>query len=222
MARSLPARDRRGFSGLERLVGQPFQADGPKRQARKPDLRGAFTLLELLVVIAIIAVLIGLLLPAVQKVRDAAARAACTSRLKNHGLAIHAFEAAHGRLPPGSVHGPFPEAGVQTDASHGLWPFLLPYLEQEALARRYRWDVSYSDPANQPAVSVQLKVLQCPAAEGNRVETAAEDEVCPTAARAAAPTTARSASTRSSWTAGTPTRSNGPRAPSRPTRWCAW
>jgi prepilin-type processing-associated H-X9-DG protein/prepilin-type N-terminal cleavage/methylation domain-containing protein len=131
--------------------------------------RRAVTLIELLVVIGIIAVLIGLLLPAVQKVREAAARLKCQNNLKQFGLALHLFESDRGCFPPGAVSGPFPEAGVLTDALHGGWPFLLPYLEQQALFRAYRWDVDFFDPANQPAVTTQLKVLQCPAAQPNRV-----------------------------------------------------
>jgi prepilin-type processing-associated H-X9-DG protein len=123
----------------------------------------------LLVVLAIVGVLLGLLLPAVQKVRAAAARLACGNNLRQAGLALHQFEAGRGCFPPGAVYGPLPQAGVNADALHGCWPFLLPYLEQEALARQYRWDLDFFDPANQPAVATQLKVLQCPAAEPNRV-----------------------------------------------------
>jgi prepilin-type N-terminal cleavage/methylation domain-containing protein/prepilin-type processing-associated H-X9-DG protein len=131
--------------------------------------RPALTLIELLVVLAIVGVLLALLLPAVQQVRAAAARIACGNHLRQLGLALHQFEAGRGRLPPGAVFGPLPEAGVATDAVHGCWPFLLPYLEQEALSRQYRWDVDFFDPANQPAVATQLKVLQCPAATPDRV-----------------------------------------------------
>jgi prepilin-type N-terminal cleavage/methylation domain-containing protein/prepilin-type processing-associated H-X9-DG protein len=133
--------------------------------------RGAFTLVELLVVIAIIAVLIGLLVPAVQKVREAANRMTCTSNLRNLGLALHHYENTHRKFPPGRVVGPFPEAGVTQAVNHGWSTFLLPYLEQEGLARLYRWDKFQYAPENQPVASVPLKVMQCPSAEPNRYMT---------------------------------------------------
>src|SRR5262245_40727683 len=93
--------------------------------------RRAFTLIELLVVIAIIAVLIGLLLPAVQKVREASNRMSCANNLKNLGVALHNYYAANEMFPPGAV-GPFGGA-PQFDAvkHHGLGTYLLPYYEQE-------------------------------------------------------------------------------------------
>jgi prepilin-type N-terminal cleavage/methylation domain-containing protein/prepilin-type processing-associated H-X9-DG protein len=131
----------------------------------------AFTLIELLVVLAIIGVLIGLLLPAVQKVREASHRINCASNLKNVGLALHNFENTHGRFPPGGVDGPYRAIGVNNKVIHGWGPFLLPYLEQQALADRYRWDKDFYDPANQPALTLQLKSMQCPSAEPDRFVT---------------------------------------------------
>jgi prepilin-type N-terminal cleavage/methylation domain-containing protein/prepilin-type processing-associated H-X9-DG protein len=136
--------------------------------------RPAFTLIELLVVIAIIAILIGLLVPAVQKVREAANRMACANNLKQIGLALHGYENMRGKFPPGAVHGPLPEAGVMSPVVHGFIPFILPYVEQQALFGKYRWDVNYNDPPNQDAVTTQLKILQCPSAEPNRLVTEAE------------------------------------------------
>ena len=92
-------------------------------------------------VIAIIAILIGLLLPAVQKVREAARRMTCTNNLKQIGLASHHHHDTYGVFPPGWVQAPFTvPQGKIIQGGHGFFPFLLPYLEQEPLARIYRWD----------------------------------------------------------------------------------
>jgi prepilin-type processing-associated H-X9-DG protein len=138
--------------------------------------RPALTLVELLVVIAIIAILIGLLLPAVQKVREAANRIKCINNLKQIGLAVHNFESDLGKFPPGAVigPGPFPEAGVTTPARHGVFPFLLPYLEQQSLYDQYRLDVSYNAQADPATVATHLRILQCPSAQPNRLVTEAE------------------------------------------------
>jgi prepilin-type N-terminal cleavage/methylation domain-containing protein/prepilin-type processing-associated H-X9-DG protein len=138
-----------------RLPDEVFAMTQPRR---------ALTLIELLVVIAIIGVLIGLLLPAVQKVREAANRMSCSNNLKQIGLALLGFHDRYSKFPPGNVNGPLPELGIMNEVQHGNIPFLLPFLEEEALSRSYNWNVSWFDPGNQPVVSSPLKVLQCPSA----------------------------------------------------------
>jgi prepilin-type N-terminal cleavage/methylation domain-containing protein/prepilin-type processing-associated H-X9-DG protein len=141
--------------------------------------RRGFTLIELLVVIAIIAVLIGLLVPAVQKVREAANRIQCANNLKQLGLACHSYHGDHRTFPPGAV-GPF--AALKQFAAlkhHGLGAYLLPYVEQAALAAHYRWDVSWFDPPNQPVVNTLLPVWQCPSAPANRIQDGSLPTVIP-------------------------------------------
>ncbi|MGE3807198.1 MAG: DUF1559 domain-containing protein, partial [Gemmataceae bacterium] len=96
--------------------------------------RRGFTLIELLVVMAIIGLLIGLLLPAVQKVREAANRVRCQNNLKQFGLALHSYHAANEAFPPGSRNTWFPWGAPRGPT---WFVCLLPFVEQEAIYRRF-------------------------------------------------------------------------------------
>jgi prepilin-type N-terminal cleavage/methylation domain-containing protein/prepilin-type processing-associated H-X9-DG protein len=131
----------------------------------RPRNRSAFTLIELLVVIAIIAILIGLLLPAVHKVREAAARMSCSNNLKQLGLAVHNFQDSEGRIPYNSN----PNAYGYDDGGRS-WSWLarlLPYFEQGNLSTQGGLNAA---PGLQPTFSsvgaihaTQIKPLLCPA-----------------------------------------------------------
>jgi prepilin-type N-terminal cleavage/methylation domain-containing protein len=123
-----------------------------------------FTLIELLVVIAIIGVLIGLLLPAVQKVREAANRMSCTNNLKQLGLACSTFADSHGQLPCGFLGKDQTNAAPGTQGVHKTaWTALiLPYIEQGNLANLYNYNYDYDAQQNAVAVATQIKVFNCP------------------------------------------------------------
>jgi prepilin-type N-terminal cleavage/methylation domain-containing protein/prepilin-type processing-associated H-X9-DG protein len=121
--------------------------------------RPAFTLIELLVVVAIIAVLIGLLLAAVQRVRESANRLSCANNLKQIGLALHHYHHAYHQFPPGGIT----EGPCCDTKSKATWTiYILPYLEQEALYRRYDFARFNEDPANDFVRKAVVQAYLCP------------------------------------------------------------
>jgi len=135
---------------------------------RSPVPRG-FTLIELLVVIAIIAILIGLLLPAVQKVREAASRMKCQNNLKQLGLGLHLYESTNQVLPPGYIANNSTYNGV-TDTSEATWAFfILPYIEQKSLFDTVDYTVARTSngfgsalPTTQKVRETKVAIMSCP------------------------------------------------------------
>jgi len=141
--------------------------------SRPRSSRSAFTLIELLVVIAIIAILIGLLLPAVQKIREAANRMKCTNHMKQLGLACHNFHDTNGVTPPSrTASGGFPALNIPVGAYNGWAVWLLPFIEQDNVGRIYNPQLHFGHANNAAAVQSQVKIFYCPSApNNNRVAT---------------------------------------------------
>jgi prepilin-type N-terminal cleavage/methylation domain-containing protein/prepilin-type processing-associated H-X9-DG protein len=129
--------------------------------------RRGFTLVELLVVIAVIGILIGLLLPAVQRVRESANRLKCMNNLKQFGLALHNYHGDYNCFPPGMICSVVDIA----DASSTGYTVLLPYLEQDNVLNLYHLENAWSLQNNYDAVGTEIKIFYCPSnREGGRID----------------------------------------------------
>ena len=133
--------------------------------------QAGFTLVELLVVIAIIGILVALLLPAIQAAREAGRRSDCINKLHQLGIALHNYEGAHKRLPPGNTGYDSSKNGIPSYPGNDTPPveipivvFMLPYLEEGSLHGQYDFkrdaQTQYNDP-NSP-VGARWRVFQCP------------------------------------------------------------
>jgi prepilin-type N-terminal cleavage/methylation domain-containing protein/prepilin-type processing-associated H-X9-DG protein len=132
--------------------------------------RHAFTLVELLVVIAIIGIMMGLLLPAVQKIRESAARMKCSNNLKQIGLALHNYHDTLNRFPPGYIDGnkdPLSTPDNDVGPGWGWGAFLLPFLEQDNLYKQIDFTQGVLTGNNALLAQTPLTIYQCPA-DGNQ------------------------------------------------------
>jgi len=142
--------------------------------AKSVRSRAGFTLIELLVVIAIIAILIGLLLPAVQKIREAANRMSCSNNLKQHGLALHNYNDTNGYLPPGcaSDNPPFGLSGGGWGSSWKV--YILPYIEQDNIYRQWQFtgNSGYVNVNNLNLTNnLTIKTYRCPSSPLPAIQT---------------------------------------------------
>lgn len=145
-----------------------------KPAARRP----AFTLVELLVVIAIIGILIALLLPAVQRVRESANRAACGNNLKQICLAVHSCESVWRALPPASVNNSSTSLASYPNGARGCHVFLLPYIDQSNVFNMFNFGSSgdpspthWTNAVNRPAYQSSVSTFACPSVGGTRTHS---------------------------------------------------
>lgn len=124
--------------------------------------RRAFTLIELLVVVAVIAILMGLILPAIQKVREAANKMKCANNLKQIGIAMHHHHTARKRLPPGYLSNVDSQTGAETGPGWGWGTFLLPYLDEGNLYRLVRRDLGIEHASNEVPRQHTVPTYVCP------------------------------------------------------------
>jgi prepilin-type N-terminal cleavage/methylation domain-containing protein len=131
------------------------------RSERPPHRRG-FTLIEIVAVVTVIALLVAMLLPAVNACREASRRMQCCRNLVQIGNALFAYQATHRMLPPGVVDSAGPIVNLPNGYHHNWVSQILPYLDQEPLYEGFNYDHSVYHPAHDTVRSVILKVLICP------------------------------------------------------------
>lgn len=136
-------------STIVRFLGQPR--------------RSGFTLVELLTVIAIVGILIGMLLPAVQSVREAARRTSCSNKVRQIGIALQNYHSTHGSFPVGGTEWRGPSNPGATQIAWSA--FILPQLEQNDLFEQIDFQSSFDSPANEPPAAVILSTFVCPSSQ---------------------------------------------------------